>query len=147
MDYLNRYCAGVPQKVHIINGKGSIGDFEAQHVTGLTIIHPDKFTAFSIRAQFPRLTELSVRIDGLFAINEHLPHLKHFELLDAACGRFDLPAFAVRNPRNRSVKLDLCAGLGNVELVAEMFPHLESFHYAPKQISAQSPVPRRMPRD
>lgn len=144
VSYANRYCATIPQHVHIINGKGSMTEFTALNVSGVSINYPEKFANFSLAERFPRLQKLSIRIDRLFAINERLPHLQHFELLDTACGRFDLRAFAEFNPRMCSVKLDLCEGLDRLQEVNAMFPELESLHYVPRAVGAG--VERVQPR-
>lgn len=132
VDYVNRHCAAVPQKWHILSAKGSVVEFTAFNVTSVNIRHPERLNNFAINARFPALAELSMRIDAPFAINEHLPHLKHFELLDRACGRFDLRTFAALNPQIRSAKLDLCEGMDRLYEVNAVFPHLEALHYSPR---------------
>lgn len=134
-DHVNRYCATVPQKVTVINAKETIDAFTAQNVSSVTIHSPEALKNFSINGHFPRVERLSILISNSFGITEHLPELKHFELLDGTCGHFDLKTFAEFNPKTRSVKLDLCDGLDDINEVSKIFPDLVSLHYKPKRNS------------
>lgn len=132
----NYYCSTVPQQVIIRNVSDFFEMFTASNATSVTIVYPEKDENLMIDVHFPRLQELSIQINEIFAIKNHLPHLKHFELLDKSCGHFDLRTFAEKNPQITSVKLDLCEGLNNLQEVNEIFPNLESLFYRPKKNTA-----------
>lgn len=138
IDAVNRYCATVPQKVTIKNGGGSIAEFTAQHATSVMVHNPEKLANFSMHAHFPQVERLTIFVDRRFAIPERLPHVKHFELLEGACGHFDLRTFAALNAQIRSVKLDLCDGLDSVREVNEIFPDLLSLYYKPKRMEGHA---------
>lgn len=134
VDYASDYCSTTVQKVQVQNVGDSIAKFTASSASIVDIHRPEKLKQFSISRSFPRVERLSIRIDNAFAIAEHLPHLKHLELVDKSCENFDLKAFAAMNPQVNSVKLDLCNGIDSLREVNAIFPHLEALHYAPRII-------------
>lgn len=135
IDYVNDYCSEVPKIMAIKEAKDSIGEFTARNVTSLRLEYPKKLRVSWINDHFPDVEEITVKTDDFFAIREHLPSLKHLELLDNHCDRFNLAAFAEMNPRMGSLKLDRCEGLFNLQQVNEMFPDLVSLHYRPIKYS------------
>lgn len=132
VDYVNRYCTAVPQKLIIKWPENPVHEFTAPNVSSVRIEAPEKLTEFSIATYFPQVQELSIRNHDYFTTTEHLPHLKFLELSDENCGHFNFRAFAEKNPQITSVKLDLCEGLDILHEVNELLPNLVSLSYKPK---------------
>lgn len=146
IDCVNRYCSTVSQKLLIRNFRYSFAEFTAPNVSSAVIEFPEMLKNFSFRRQCPQVKELTIAINDYYVIKEHLPHLTHFELTERnACGNFDLRTFGALNPQIRSVRLDLCQGLHNLQQVNEMFPSLVSLYYKPKHSSIVQREQRMQP--
>lgn len=146
VDYIKRYCSTTEQKVRILNAGDSIAELAGLTATSVTIHGPEKPVNFTINAYFPRVKRLTIRIGTEYALNEHLPHLRHFELIDTSCEHFDLRAFGALNPRIRSLELDPCQGLDKLHEVNAIFPNLEEFVLTPRITYSENSSLRRLPR-
>lgn len=138
VSYVNTYCSMVPQKITMRRLRGSAGEFAFQNASSVVLRVSGDFSNFTVAKHFPRVQELSIDLYEPFALKQHLPHLRHFELMDISCGNFDLREFGKMNSQIRSVNVELCGNLKSVQEVNEIFPKLESLYYKPKRVPIES---------
>lgn len=131
--YVDRYCSDVPQSVELFDVKKTNESFRFTRVQDVQVTQPEASESFALTEWFPQVEKLAIKLHDSYKIDVHLPNLTHFKLEDSKCGHFDLRGLAEKNPQIRSIELEICGSIENINEVNELFPNLESLRLTLKR--------------